>query len=81
MQGLPSSLRRSGACIKCRRNVLEVSAVASAEPSTVKIITRGRHVEVTESLKKYVVRFQHPPFYRNACNTISKAPDGTSGCS
>ena len=58
--GLPTPLRRSGACIKSRRNVLEVSAAASAEPSTVKIITQGRHVEVTDSLKKYVVRLTLP---------------------
>ncbi|EIE18900.1 hypothetical protein COCSUDRAFT_31477 [Coccomyxa subellipsoidea C-169] len=36
------------------RNTLKISAVASAQPSTVKIITQGRHVEVTPALKKYV---------------------------
>lgn len=38
-----------------RRSTLKVTAVASAAPSTVKIITQGRHVEVTPALKSYVV--------------------------
>ena len=43
-------------CIKRSGASLRVSASASAQPSTVKIITQGRHVEVTDSLKQYVVR-------------------------
>ncbi|CAL8463898.1 g3433 [Coccomyxa elongata] len=37
-------------CAQCRT----VRQVASAAPSTVKIITQGRHVEVTPALKSYV---------------------------
>jgi hypothetical protein len=35
---------------------LSVRAAAAPETSTVSIITQGRHVEVTEALRKYVVR-------------------------
>jgi len=62
---LASPLLRPSACIRSRRNILQVSAVASAQPSTVKIITQGKNVEVTDSLKKYVVRLHSCPFQRD----------------
>ena len=58
--GVPSALDRllpsPLACVRSRAKGLSVSAIASAQPSTVKIITQGRHVDVTDSLKDYVVR-------------------------
>lgn len=60
---LARPLLSSSACSRIYRTRLQVTAVASAEPSTVKIITQGRHVEVTDSLKSYVVGLQlRPPF-------------------
>lgn len=41
---------------QARDSSLSLRAIASAEPSTVKIITQGRHVEVTPAIKNYVVR-------------------------
>ena len=58
---LARPLLSSSACSRIYRTRLQVTAVASAEPSTVKIITQGRHVEVTDSLKSYVVGLQLRP--------------------
>ena len=58
---LARPLLSSSACSRSYRTRLQVTAVASAEPSTVKIITQGRHVEVTDSLNSYVVGLQMRP--------------------
>ena len=55
-QRVATAVASPSQCIKRRPSSLQVSAIASAQPSTVKIITQGRHVEVTDSLKQYVVR-------------------------
>ena len=53
---LPVNVQRNCARLQSRNRVVPVRAVASAEPSTVKIITQGRHIEVTPAIKAYVVR-------------------------
>jgi hypothetical protein len=43
------------ACLRHQTRGFRVRAAAAPETSTVSIITQGRHVEVTEALRKYVV--------------------------
>ena len=56
--GFANQVERISARSQSRGSVLPIRAVASAEPSTVKTIVQGRHIEVTSAIKKYVVRLR-----------------------
>lgn len=73
---LARPLLSSSAFSRTYRTRLQVTAVASADPSTVKIITQGRHVEVTDSLNSYVVGLQiRPPV---TASIHSRSPEITA---
>lgn len=82
-------LQSARTCAPVLRRANIVRAAASPELSTVRIITQGRHVEVTPALQQYVVRYLYSKSsssffsisfvsYVRPCGTIA-SPWGTRG--